>query len=232
LGLKTGFLIEILSAAELPVADKGTGSSDPYISCHVKGKKAKTHFKTHHVEKNLNPIWTENNVWGPFNAYEQEFLIIKVWDHDALKDDCIGKIKIKSIEVGIGNISIPFGMVKEGVAFGGTLNLKVTKGHDLKPPKKVKAPKVGGEINIDIEGKGKGKGGIEIDAKIKEPKIKGEVKVKEPKVGGDVEVDIEGKGKGGIHFPKIGGKKKGSKSKSSSSSSKDSKQKEKRRYWN
>jgi len=57
--------------------------------------------------------------------------------------------KSKSIEVGIGNISILFGMAKKnGVAFGGTLNLKVTKGHDLKPPKKVRAPKVRGEILI------------------------------------------------------------------------------------
>jgi len=161
----------------------------------VKGKKAKTHFKTHHIEKNLNPIWTENNVWGPFNAYEQEFLIIKAWDHDALKDDCIGKIKIKSIEVGIGNISIPFGMVKEGVAFGGTLNLKVTKGHDLKPPKKVKAPKVGGEIEVDIGGKGKG--GIDI-------KIGGDGKVKEPIAGGEVDVKIGSKVKGfKVKEPKV-----------------------------
>jgi len=56
--------------------------------------------------------------------------------------------KSKSIEVGIGNISILFGMAKKGVAFGGTLNLKVTKGYDLKPPKKVRAPKVRGEILI------------------------------------------------------------------------------------
>jgi len=89
----------------------------------------------------LNPIWTENNVWRPFNVYEQEFLIIKAWNHDALKDDCIGKIKIKSIEVSIGNIFIPFGMVKEEVAFGGTLNLKVTKEHDLKLPKKSESTK-------------------------------------------------------------------------------------------
>jgi len=50
--------------------------------------------------------------------------------------------------------------------------------------------------------------------------------VKESKVSGevDVEVDIDGKEKRGIHFPKIGGKKKGSKSKSSSLSSKDPKE--------
>jgi len=38
LGLKTGFLIEILSAVNLAAADKGA-TSDPYISCYVKGKK-------------------------------------------------------------------------------------------------------------------------------------------------------------------------------------------------
>jgi len=37
-----------LGTVNLVAANKN-GTSDPYISCHVKGKKAKTHFKTHHL---------------------------------------------------------------------------------------------------------------------------------------------------------------------------------------
>jgi len=128
-------------------------------------------------------------------------LIIKAWDHDTLKDDCIGKIKIKSIEVGIGNISISFRMVKEGVTFGGTLNLKVTKGHNLKPPKKVKALKVRGKVNVDIGGKGKSSIDIKIrgDVKVKGLKVRRKIdveiegKVKELKVKREVEIDVKGK---------------------------------------
>jgi len=144
-------MIEIKSAINLPAADKGTGSSDPFISCHINGKKAKTHFKTHHVEKNLNPIWTTDNTWGPFSAYDLDVFVIKVWDHDSLKDDIIGEIKIKGIEIGLGDISLPFGKSKKSDLFGGTLNIKVSKGENLKPPKKIKPPKV--DVDVNIEGK-------------------------------------------------------------------------------
>jgi len=107
------------------------------------------------------------------------------------------------------------------------LNLKVTKGGiDIKigGDGKVKELKVRREVDVKIGSKVKG---LKVkDLKTKEREVEINAKVKESKVSGevDVEVDIDGKEKRGIHFPKIGGKKKGSKSKSSSLSSKDPKE--------
>jgi len=65
--LKTGYLIEILSAVNLAAADKG-GTSDPFIRCHIKGKKLKTIFRTPHIDKNLNPAWTYD-IYIYFNKF-------------------------------------------------------------------------------------------------------------------------------------------------------------------
>jgi hypothetical protein len=82
--------VKVIEAKDLPVKDKLTGSSDPYVVVQVGKQKHKTKVK----KKNLNPVWDELFTFNINNPY-QETLCMEVRDYDFLsKDDPMGHIYV------------------------------------------------------------------------------------------------------------------------------------------
>eukprot|EP01028_Stygiella_incarcerata_P005846 TRINITY_DN2420_c0_g1_i1.p1 TRINITY_DN2420_c0_g1~~TRINITY_DN2420_c0_g1_i1.p1 ORF type:complete len:511 (+),score=145.54 TRINITY_DN2420_c0_g1_i1:104-1534(+) len=94
IGFSPHLRVEVLNALELPIADIGTRSSDPYVVVRFEGRE----FKTRVIFADLNPVWNEKTrfeVENPFSVVKFE-----VWDYDKLShDDFLGQVSISLEEI-------------------------------------------------------------------------------------------------------------------------------------
>ena len=70
------------------------GYSDPYAIIYYVGKKEKKIGKTEWKARTLNPYWNYN-INKIINVEPGDSIIIKIFDHDASSDDCLGAAKIQ-----------------------------------------------------------------------------------------------------------------------------------------
>jgi len=89
--------ISILGASGLRNADwaPGTGVSDPYCTCEIRGKPHAAKIETHVVKNNLDPTWDYEAELPEFAA--GDCLVFKVCDQDFGKsDDFLGTLSLMS----------------------------------------------------------------------------------------------------------------------------------------
>jgi len=99
------FLIEIVGAEDLPIADMF--SSDPYVVAMFRNKKI---HKTKTIKKSLNPVWTlRKKCFFIFSTTARELFLepdgmtFIVYDHDFDKDDVLGAISVPSRKIYVSN---------------------------------------------------------------------------------------------------------------------------------
>lgn len=105
------------SGANLPIADLGSGSSDPYILAQCNTDLPTRHkgdpplrFRSATARRSLNPKWEAEWVLGGVPGRGCE-IKTRVYDEDAGTDDLLGRVHIKT------------GAIEEGWKFKETLKL-------------------------------------------------------------------------------------------------------------
>lgn len=94
------YLIEIVSAHDLPISDFHKQSSDPFVKCLFNGREV---HRTGVISSNLDPIWTvENGSLFLFSATGEELLssegiLFVIYDYDlAGANDRLGAITLEA----------------------------------------------------------------------------------------------------------------------------------------
>jgi len=86
--------IRVLEAHGLSRGDVGKNSSDPFVVAKFRGLgKIMTSVQTSVIHNTLNPVWNQDLTLYPKN--NNEILLLKVYDHDALsKNNLLGMVEI------------------------------------------------------------------------------------------------------------------------------------------
>eukprot|EP00047_Mylnosiga_fluctuans_P022644 m.123782 g.123782 ORF g.123782 m.123782 type:complete len:930 (+) comp9335_c0_seq5:57-2846(+) len=84
--------VNVKAARDLPVMDNASQSTDAYVQIRLQDQSHKSSV----CPKSLNPEWSDAYFRFEVDdeALQDETLIVKVWDRDAINDDSIGHVMI------------------------------------------------------------------------------------------------------------------------------------------